>query len=340
MAKGPNVPSSPCPAVTFSRQTGIRGTIDGVRIAIVGAGSVGATAAYACLLRGVGDELILHDLDRARAEAEALDLAHSVQFARMARVDGTDDLDGCAGSDVVVLAAGAKQKPGQTRLDLAAANVAVCREVLPVLATGSPGALFVVVTNAVDVITRAAVEISGLPPQRVIGSGTVLDSSRLRVLLGRRCGVAVQNVHAYVVGEHGDSEVALWSSASVAGVPVGRWGAALGGAPSRAECEVMLEEVRNAAYRIIAGKGATNYAIGVVAARIIEAATRNERRVLTVSSYVQRYRSVGDVCLSVPCVIDRTGVAAALDVPMDPTEDAALVASAEAIRAACVAAGL
>lgn len=311
-----------------------------MKIAIVGAGSVGATAAYACLLRGIGDELVLHDLDRARAEAEALDLAHSVQFARMARVAGTDDLGSCARSDVVVLAAGAKQAPGQTRLDLATANVAVCREVLPALATGSPDALFVVVTNPVDVVTRAAVDVSGLAPQRVIGSGTVLDSSRLRVLLGRRCGVAVQNVHAYVVGEHGDSEVALWSSASVAGVPVSDWGADLGGAPSQTERDAMLDEVRTSAYRIIAGKGATNYAIGVVAARIIEAATRNERRVLTVSSYLSRYRSVRDVCLSVPCVIDRTGVAAALDVPMDLAEDAALAASAEAIRAATVSVGL
>ena len=314
--------------------------MDGVKIAIVGAGSVGATAAYACLLRGIGDELVLQDLDRARAEAEALDLAHSVQFARMARVDGTDDLDACARSDVVILAAGAKQKPGQTRLDLAAANVAVCREVLPALAAGSPDALFVVVTNPVDVVTRAAADISGLSPQRVIGSGTVLDSSRFRVLLGRRCGVAVQNVHAYVVGEHGDSEVALWSSASVAGVPVSDWGADLGDAPSQSERDAMLDEVRTSAYRIIAGKGATNFAIGVVAARIIEAATRNERRVLTVSSYLPRYRSIRDVCLSVPCVIDRSGVAAALDVPMDPAEDAALAASAEAIRAACVATGL
>ena len=314
--------------------------MDGVKIAIVGAGSVGATAAYACLLRGIGDELVLQDVDRARAEAEALDLAHSVQFARMTRVDGTDDLDACAGSDVVILAAGAKQKLGQTRLDLAAANVAVCRQVLPVLATGSPDALFVVVTNPVDVVTRAAVDISGLSPQRVIGSGTVLDSSRLRVLLGRRCGVAVQNVHAYVVGEHGDSEVALWSSASVAGVPVSDWGADLGGALSQSDRDAILDEVRTSAYRIIAGKGATNYAIGVVAARIIEAVTRNERRVLTVSSYLRRYRSVRDVCLSVPCVIDRTGITTALDVPMDPAEDAAFAISAEAIRAATVAAGL
>jgi L-lactate dehydrogenase len=306
-----------------------------MRIAIVGAGSVGATVGYACLLRGVGEELVLYDVDRAKAEAQALDLAHSVQFARMTHVAGSDDLDRCAGANVVVLTAGAKQNPGQTRMDLARDNVEMCRALVPALMSGSPDALLLVVTNPVDVITRAALTVGGLDPARVLGTGTVLDSSRLRMLVAQRCRVAVQNVHAQVVGEHGDSEVALWSSATIGGLPLDRWGPELGGVPTADERDGMLEEVRNAAYRIIAGKGATNYAIGVVSARIIEAIARNERRVLPVSSYLDHYQGIDDVCMSVPCILDQRGVATRLDVPLDPTEHAALTASATAIRTTC-----
>jgi L-lactate dehydrogenase len=311
-----------------------------VKIAIVGAGEVGAAAAYACLLRGVSDKLVLCDLDRAKAEAQALDLAHGVQFARMTDIWGTDDLADCRGADVVVLAAGAKQRPHQTRLDLAADNVAMCRLVLPELVAVAPDALVLVVSNPVDVVVRAALEVSDLDPTRVIGSGTVLDSSRLRRLLSERCGVAVQNVHAYIVGEHGDSEVALWSSAAIAGIPMARWGTALGGPPSPEERDTMLDDVRRAAYRIVAGKGATNYAIGVVTARIIEAVDHDERRVLPVSTYHADYQEIVDVCFSVPTIVDRGGVAARLDVTMDDDERAGLAASAEAIRGACATVGL
>jgi L-lactate dehydrogenase len=316
------------------------GILIAVKIAIVGAGEVGATAGYACLLRGVSDKLVLCDLDRAKAEAQALDLAHGVQFARMTDIWGTDDLRDCAGAEVVVLAAGAKQRPNQTRLDLAADNVAMCRMVLPEVLSVAPDALILVVTNPVDVVTRAALDVSGLDPSRVIGSGTVLDTSRLRRLLSERCGVAVQNVHAYVVGEHGDSQVALWSSATVGGIPLASWGDALGGTPSAEERDTMLDDVRQAAYRIVAGKGATNHAIGVVTARIIEAVDRDERRVLPVSTYHADYQGIADVCFSIPTIVDRRGVAARLDVPMDEAEHAALAASAEAIRGACATVGL
>ncbi len=311
-----------------------------MKIAIMGAGEVGATAAYACLLRGISDKLVLCDLDRAKAEAQALDLVHGVQFARMADVWGTDDVGECAGADVVVLAAGAKQRPHQTRLDLAADNVAMCRAVMPGVGEVAPGALVLVVTNPVDVVTRAALEVSGLDPSRVLGSGTVLDTSRLRRLLAERCGVAVQNVHAHVVGEHGDSEVALWSTAAIGGVPLERWSPALGGVPTEAERRRMLDDVRRSAYRIVAGKGATNYGIGVMTARIIEAVEHDERRVLPVSSYHTSYQGIEDVCMSVPSIVDRRGVAAHLDVPLDAAERDGLVASAAAIRRACATVGL
>lgn len=310
-----------------------------VRIAVVGAGSVGATVAYACLLRGAADDMVLYDVDAAKATAQALDLAHGVQFAQMATVHPALALGDCAGSDVIVLAAGARQRPGQTRMDLAADNARMCRELVPELVAGSPGALLLVVTNPVDVVARATLGCSGLDPALVIGTGTVLDSSRLRELLARRCGVAVQNVHAYVLGEHGDSEVALWSTATIGGVPLDRWGDALGGAPDQDERRRMLDDVRRAAYAIIAGKGATNFAIGVVAARVIEAVARNERRVLPVTSYLTDWLGIGDICMSVPTIVGRNGVEAHLDLPVDAAEHAALRASADAIRAACTAVG-
>jgi L-lactate dehydrogenase len=311
-----------------------------VKLAIIGAGEVGATVGYACLLRGVSDKLVLCDIDRAKAEAQALDLAHGIQFARMADVWGTDDLGDCAGADVVVLAAGAKQRPNQTRLDLAADNVAMCRTVLPDVMAAAPDALVLAVTNPVDVVTRAALEVTGLDPSRVVGSGTVLDTSRLRRLLSERCGVAVQNVHAYVVGEHGDSEVALWSSATIGGVPLDRWGPALGGAPTGPERQEMLDHVRRAAYRIVAGKGATNYAIGVMTARIIEAVDHDERRVLTVSTYHADYQGIEDVCMSVPTIVDRRGAAVRLEVPLVRDEREGLEASADDIRRTCATVGL
>jgi len=311
-----------------------------VKLAIVGAGEVGATAGYACLLRGVAQKLVICDLNRAKAEAHALDLMHSVQFAQMVEVRGTDDLGECEGAGVVVLAAGAKQKPNQTRLDLAADNVAMCRAVIPEVLAAAPDALLLMVTNPVDVLTRAAIEVSGLDPARVLGTGTVLDTSRFRALLAQRCRVAVQNVHAYIVGEHGDSEVALWSSATIGGLRVDEWGQALGGVPDAEERHRLLDDVRQAAYRIVAGKGATNHAIGLVTARVVEAIDRDERRVLPVSSYLTDYQGITDVCMSVPCVVDHSGVTERLEVPMDAAEHEGLAASSQVIRDACATVGL
>src|SRR5688572_7255586 len=193
------------------------------KIAIVGAGSVGATIAYACLIRGVARHVALFDVNRAKVDAEVLDLNHGLQFVPMATVEGSDDVAICAGASVVVITAGAKQKQGQTRMDLASANADICRKLVPQLLHVAPRAVFLLVTNPVDVITYVTLKLSGLPRQRVLGSGTVLDSSRFRYLIARRCNVAVQNVHAYIAGEHGDSEIPLWSSARIANVPLHEW---------------------------------------------------------------------------------------------------------------------
>jgi L-lactate dehydrogenase len=302
------------------------------KIAIIGAGAVGATIAYACMMRGVAKSIALYDVNAAKVDAEVLDLNHGLQFVPMATLEGSSDLAVCADADVVVVTAGAKQKPGQSRMDLASANAAICRELIPRLLAVAPRAVLLLVTNPVDVIAYAALRISGLPRERVLGSGTVLDSSRFRFLIAKRLRVAVQNVHAYIAGEHGDSEIPLWSSAHVGNVPLHAWAVPGHGKLTVRDRTEIFHDVKTAAQRIIAGKGATNYAIGLATARILEAILHDENRVLPVSSLLSDYHGIQDVCLSVPCIVNRAGVGPALAVPLNEAEAAGLRNSAEAIR--------
>jgi L-lactate dehydrogenase len=309
------------------------------KIAIVGAGSVGATIAYACLIRGVGKQIALYDLNRAKVDAEVLDLNHGLQFVPMASVAGSDDVAVCADADVVVVTAGAKQKPGQTRMDLLAANAAIFRSMVPQLQEVAPNALFLLVSNPVDVMTYATLKITGLAKERVLGSGTVLDSSRFRFLIAQRCDVAVQNVHAYIVGEHGDSEIPLWSSASIANIPLHEWAVPHHGKLSVRDRTEIFQGVKNAAYQIIQGKGATSYAIGLSTAKILEALLHDENRILPVSSLLNDYQGISDVCLSVPSIVHRGGVEQALPIKMNEAEVAGLKNSAEQIKSAIKGAG-
>lgn len=304
------------------------------KLAVVGAGAVGSTMAYAALMRGAARSVALYDVNKAKVEAEALDLGHGIQFMPMAEVVGSDDIAVCTDADVVVVTAGAKQKPGQSRLDLAEATISLVSKILPPLVEVAPHAIYVMVTNPVDIVTYAALKHSGLPPTQMFGSGTVLDSSRLRYLIAQRTGVAVQNVHAYIAGEHGDTELPLWSSASIGGVPIVDWNAIPGHVPLTAEVrEAIGREVVESAYRIIEGKGATNYAVALAGSRIIEAIIKDERRILPVSSLLENYHGVSDVCLSVPTIVGRAGVGERIEVPMSVDELAGLRRSAEALRA-------
>jgi L-lactate dehydrogenase len=310
------------------------------KVAVVGAGAVGTAIAYAAQIRGTCRELALFDLNAGKVRAEVLDLNHGLQFTPMAGITGSDDLDVCAGADVVVITAGAKQDAGQTRLDLAAANVAMCRDLVPSLVELAPDALLLVVTNPVDVVTYAAQKFSGLPAQRVFGSGTVLDSSRLRFLIAEHTRVAVQNVHAYIAGEHGDSEVPLWSTATIGGVPVKDWtgnGARVLDEEARARIH---QQVVSSAYEIIAGKGATSLAIGLAVSRILEAVLHDEHRVLPVTSLLDDVHGISDVCLSMPSVVGRGGVESVLATPLSDEERGALTASAEAVTAVARSLGL
>ncbi|WP_420122647.1 L-lactate dehydrogenase [Nakamurella sp.] len=310
------------------------------KVAIVGAGSVGATLAYACLIRGAAHDVVLYDMAKAKVEAEVLDLRHGLQFCPPADVDGSDDVAVCANADVIAITAGAKQRPGQTRLELAGVNVDICRALVPQLLAVAPDAVIVMVTNPVDVLTYAALKFSGLPKNRVLGSGTVLDSARLREVIARKLGVASQSVHAFIAGEHGDSEFPMWSTASIGTVPVQEF-VSPSGARLDADQEAQIaHDVVNAAYAIIQGKGATNYAVGLAGARVIEAILRDENGVLPVSSLLDGFHGISDVCLSLPTLVNKDGVGGVLNVPMSDREVDLLKASAAEVKSVASSLGL
>lgn len=306
---------------------------EGAKVSIIGAGAVGSSLAYAALMQGVARHIVLQDINQAKVQAEALDLAHGSQFFPEAVIQGSSDVAYTENSDVVVITAGAKQKPGQTRLDLAESTVKLMQDVIPPLVERSPNAVYLMVTNPVDVTTHAALKISGLPSQRVIGSGTVLDSARLRQLISEECNVAVGNVHAYVCGEHGDSETPLWRSASLGGVPLLDWEQATGklGLERR---NAIAKRVVGAAYEVIEGKGATNYAIGLAGTRILSAILRDEHAILPISRELDDWYGMSGICMSVPTLVSSSGGGRQLEPPLSAQEFRDLKASAEAIAGA------
>ena len=310
------------------------------KVSIIGAGAVGTSTAYALLIKRIAGEVALYDTNKAKVEAEVLDLAHGSQFTNPSRVYGGDDIEVVRNSDVIVITAGAKQQPGQTRLDLAATNVAILEKLMPQLVHLAPDAVFLLVTNPCDVLAYAAVRFSGLPANRVFSSGTVLDSSRLRWQLAERIGVSTESVHAMIVGEHGDSEFALWSEAKIGPVALSQW--RVGGRTplSKAELDEIAANVKNAAYKVIEGKGATNYAIGLSAARIVEAVLRDESVILPVSSVLNDYLGVSDVALSVPTVVNRQGATRTIPMEMTADELAKFRASADALKTSIASLGL
>jgi L-lactate dehydrogenase len=303
----------------------------GSKVVIVGAGAVGSTFAYTLMNSGLAERILLIDKDRERAEGEAMDLNHGLFFAPPVAISAGDYAD-CAGADAAVITAGAKQEPGESRLDLIGRNSTICRSITDALLEHAPEAVIVMVTNPVDVLTYDAVRHSGLEPGRVLGSGTVLDSARFRYLLSHHCGVDARNVHAYILGEHGDSEVAAWSMTHLAGLPVDEFCAQCRRCHFQERRAEIVERVRDSAYHLIAAKGFTNYGIAQALVRIIGAILRDERSVLTVSSLVNDYEGISDVCLSVPCVVGRRGVVRQLLPGLPPDEMEGLRASAAALK--------
>ncbi len=310
------------------------------KVTVVGAGAVGSSTAYAMLIRSSAREIVLYDIDSAKVTAEVLDLAHGTSFTGASSIDGGSDIDLTSNSDVIVITAGAKQKPGQTRLELAGINFKILEAMLPKLLSLSPNAVFVLVTNPCDVLATAALQITGLPASRVFSSGTVLDTSRLRWLLGDRLKVSTTSIHALIIGEHGDSEFPLWSQASIGPVPLSEWKTSEGRPLSLDELNAIHNTVKTAAYRVIEGKGATNYAIGLSAARIVEAVLTDEEAILPVSSVLSNYHGVSGLAMSVPTLVNAQGAAKAIEVSMDASEQAAFEKSAAAIRASLDSLGL
>jgi L-lactate dehydrogenase len=301
------------------------------RVAIVGMGNVGATFAYALLLSGLAAEIVLIDANRAKAEGEAMDLNHALPFTHPTKVWAGDYSD-CKRAIVTVLTAGAPQAPGETRLDLIKKNAAIWRSLVPQVAHKNGDGILLIATNPVDVLTYAAWKISGYAPQRVIGSGTILDTARFRYLLSQELGVDARSVHAYIIGEHGDSEVPVWSLANVAGLRLPEFYKAHGMAYDPQKLEGIFRQTRDAAYRIIERKGATYYAVAAGLMRITQAILRNQKTVLSVSSLIENYYGLNDVCFSLPTVVDRGGVEQVLRLQLDPGEVENLRASAQVLK--------
>jgi len=282
--------------------------IENSKLTVVGAGAVGSSVAYAALIRGSARHVALYDIAAEKTEAEVLDLAHGAQFTGSSDIIGGADISVAAGSHVVVITAGAKQKPGQTRLELAGVNANILKTMMPQLLEVAPDAVYVIVTNPCDVLTVLAQEATGLPYERIFSSGTVLDTSRLRWKIAQRAGVSISSVHAYIVGEHGDNQFPLWSHATIGTVPILDW-VPLDGQPkfTTDELDQIAIDVRDAAYKVIQGKGATNYAIGVSSARIVEAILEDEHAVMPVSAVLRDFQGIDGVALSVPAVVSSVG---------------------------------
>ncbi|MFE1647008.1 L-lactate dehydrogenase [Microbacterium sp. P01] len=306
--------------------------IENSKLTVVGAGSVGASVAYAALIRGSARHVALYDIATAKVEAEVLDLAHGTQFTGSSQITGGSDLSVVEGSHVVVITAGAKQNPGQTRIELAGVNAGIMKKMMPALLEAAPNAIYVIVTNPCDVLTVLAQESTGLPPERIFASGTVLDTSRLRWELARRAGVSSSSVHAYIVGEHGDTEFPLWSTATIGTVPILDWQTEQHPPMGVHELDGIAVDVRDAAYKVILGKGATNYAIGLSSARIAEAILQDEHAVMPVSTVLDGFHGLSGVALSVPSIVSASGAFPIPETPFSDDELGLLRRSADALR--------
>jgi len=301
------------------------------KVTIVGAGFVGSTTAYTLMLSGLVSELVLIDLNTEKAHGEVMDLNHGMPFVRPVKIYNGDYSD-CSDSDIVIISAGASQKPGETRIDLVHKNAIIFKSIVSEIIKHTAECILLVVTNPVDILTYITYKISGFPKNRVLGSGTVLDTARFRYILGDHAGIDTRNIHAYIIGEHGDTEVATWSLANIAGISMDDYCEKCHRCKERISREKIFNEVKNAAYEIIDKKGATYYAVALAVRRIVEAIVRNENSILTVSSLLEGQFGLTDVCLSLPSIVNRNGVERILDVPLSQMERKQLIQSGNALK--------
>ena len=300
--------------------------IDLRKAAIIGCGFVGSATAFTLMQSKLFSELVLIDVDKARAEGEAMDISHGMPFAAPMKIYA-GSYDDIVDADIIIITAGANQKPGETRLELV-----IYKNIIPEIANRRCRGILLIVSNPVDILTLAALKLSGFPENRVIGSGTVLDTARLKNMLGKQLGIDNRGVHAFIVGEHGDSEVAVFSSANVSGIPLEQIYKLRGYEEYESHTKRIYEEVKNSAYEIIERKQATYYGIAMAIKRICECIVRDEHSVLPVSSLMHGQYGISDIVLSMPAVVDAGGVEQILPVSLDEEERARLHVSAKALR--------
>ena len=301
------------------------------KVAIVGCGFVGSASAFALMQSGLFSEMVLIDVDHERAEGEALDIGHGMPLAKPMQIYA-GDYDDAADAAIIVVTAGANQKPGETRLDLVKKNVAIFKSIMPEFAKRNCPGIMLVVANPVDILTYVAIKYSGMPVNRVIGSGTVLDTARLKYLLGEHLAVDSRSIHAFIIGEHGDSEFATWSSANVSGVPLFDFCKMRGHTHYEEASHEIEASVRNSAYEIIKRKKATYYGIAMSVKRICEAIIRDEKSVLAVSSLMKDVYGVEDIALSMPAIVGKDGVEDLIPVRLSPDEQKKLRDSAKILK--------
>lgn len=304
------------------------------KISVIGAGFVGSTTAYTLMLSGLASEIVLIDIDNEKAEGDAMDMNHGVSFVSPVKIEGSSNYSLISGSKIVIITAGANQKPNESRVDLLKRNTNIFKNIInDITKYCSDETIIVVVTNPVDILTYITYKLSGFKKQKVIGSGTVLDTARLKYLIGQETNVDSRNVHTYVVGEHGDSEVAVWSTTSIAGVNIEDYCEVCKSCNERKiNKEELYHKTKNAAYEIIQKKGATYYAVALSVKRIVEAIIGNENSILTVSSVLDNEYGISDVSLSLPTILNQNGIRRILEVPFSDTELINLKKSSQALK--------
>lgn len=302
--------------------------VDTRKAAMIGCGFVGSASAFALMQSGLFSELVLIDANHDKAEGEAMDIAHGLPFAGQMKIYA-GDYDDIVDAAVIIVTAGAAQKPGETRLDLVNKNVNIFKSIIPEIAKRNYKGILLIVANPVDILTYTAVKLSGLPENRVIGSGTVLDTARLKYALGEHLEVDSRSVHSFIIGEHGDSKIVAWSSTNVSGIPVNDFCELRGHFNHEEAMHRIADDVKNSAYDIIEKKGATYYGIAMSVKRICECIMRDEKSILPISSMMHGEYGISDICLSMPTVVGREGVETRVPIQLNEQEESALSASAE-----------
>ena len=302
------------------------------KVGMIGCGFVGATCAFSLVQSGLFSEMVLIDANREKAIGEAMDLSHGTSYLAPMKIYAGDYSD-LKDAGLIIITAGANQKPDETRLDLVKRNVAIFKDIIPKIKAQNCEGILLIVSNPVDILTYVAYKLSGFPASRVIGSGTVLDTARFKYLLGERLNVDSRNIHAYIIGEHGDSELAVWSQAMVAGIHINHFSELRGSFNHHQEVmQEIYEDVRDSAYEIIKRKGATYYGVAMAVGRIVEAIIRNEHSIMPVSVYMDGLYGLDDLCISIPTVVGINGAEKIIDIPLDETETEKLMKSTEELK--------